>query len=101
MRSESPSDDTCRKPRHVSLQHVAHERERDQHGDEDCEDLRDENQSHFLDLGQSLKQRDDDADDEANQHQRRRNQHERDDRVARDVEDFRACHQIGIRMISS
>src|SRR3954468_10451248 len=34
MRRLSP-DDARGEPRHVTLQHVAHERQRDQHGDED------------------------------------------------------------------
>src|SRR3954447_22954196 len=57
-----PSDDARGEPRHVSLQHVAHERQRDQHGDEDRENFGNENESHFLDLRQCLKQRDDHAD---------------------------------------
>src|SRR6187397_1877736 len=101
MRTALPSDDAHRDARHVSLQHITHEQQRDQNGDEDHQNLRDENQSQFLDLRQRLKQRDDDADNEADQHQRRRDEHERDDGVARDIEDFGSGHQIGILIISS
>ena len=39
-----------------------------------------------------LEQRDDHADHQPDQHQRRRHQHQRDDRVARNVEDFGTGH---------
>ena len=87
-----PPDDAHRDPRHVALQRVGHERQRDQHGDEDRQDLRHEHQRHFLDLGQRLEQRDRDADRETDQHQRARHEHQRQDGVARDVEHFRSGH---------
>jgi len=91
-RAPSPSDDPRREPRHVTLQRVGHERQGDQHGDEDREDLGHEDQRHFLDLGERLEQRDDDADHQPDQHQGARHQDERDDRVARHVENFRTGH---------
>ena len=45
----------------------------------------------------------DDADDEPDQHQRRRDQHQRDDRIARNIENFRSGHapRHGIRSASA
>jgi len=37
--------------KHVGLQDVGHDRQRDQHGEEHGEDPGDEDQRHFLDLG--------------------------------------------------
>src|SRR6187551_2570685 len=58
-------DDAGREPGHVTLQRIRHERQRDQHGEEDRQDLRYEDQSHFLDLGERLKQRDHHADNQS------------------------------------
>src|SRR5579871_2255789 len=55
----------------IAAQRVGHERQRDQHRDENRQNFRDEDQGSFLDLGQRLQQRDGDADDEPDQHQRR------------------------------
>jgi hypothetical protein len=84
-----------------------HERQRQQHGDKDRENLGNENQRHFLNLGERLEQRDSDADGKADEHQRARDEDEGQNRVARDIEHFRSGHpaswprQIGIFMISS
>jgi hypothetical protein len=60
--------DAGRNPRHVGGERVGHEGQRDQHGDKDRDDFWDEYQRGFLDLGQCLKQRDNDADEQSDQH---------------------------------
>src|SRR5882672_5119716 len=45
--------DARREPDHVALQMVGHERQRDQHGNEDRQDLGHESERHFLDLSQA------------------------------------------------
>src|SRR6185437_16619678 len=56
---------------HFHVQPFGHEGQRDQERDENREYLRHEGDGHFLDLRQRLKQRDGDADDQADQHDRR------------------------------
>src|SRR4051794_16856575 len=72
----SPADDSRRDPHHVTMQCVRHERQRQQQRHEDREDLRYKDQRLLLDLGQRLHQRDRDADDQADDHQRRRHHHD-------------------------
>jgi hypothetical protein len=92
--SRKAAAEAGRKPRHVAVQVIGHERQGKQHGDEDREDLGHEDQRHFLDLGQRLEQRDHDADHEADDHQRARHHDQCHDRVARDVEHFGSGHRV-------
>src|SRR5215510_2948897 len=66
----SPRRDPRRQPDHVGLQMVGHERQCDQHGNENRRDLGHEGERHFLDLSERLEQRDDHADNEPNEQQR-------------------------------
>src|SRR5215470_1990477 len=84
--------DSRRQPHDVAVQHIGHEWQGEQHGDEDGDDFGHEDKRHLLDLGERLEQRNDDADREAYQHERARHEDERDDRVARYVEHFRSGH---------
>src|SRR5215213_640697 len=56
-------DDAGREAGDITLQDVRHEGQRHQHGEKDGEDLRHEDQCHFLNLGECLEQRDHHADD--------------------------------------
>src|SRR6202165_2708892 len=58
----SPRHDPGHDPCPVGGHRVGHERQRDQHRDEDGDDLGNEDQRGFLDLGERLEQRNDHAD---------------------------------------
>src|SRR5665647_2996183 len=91
MRMRLTADDAGGDPQHLGVQFLGHERQRDQQRYENRQDLRHEGQRHFLDLGERLQQRDRDTDRQPHQHDRRRNDDERVDRFAGDVENFRSC----------
>src|SRR5690349_2867263 len=91
-----------------------HEREQQQHGAHDHDDLGHEGQGLFLDLRDRLEEGDDQADDEPEQHDRRAELQCDDDRIARDVDGIVGGHgrlppalprtpdrpQIGMRRMS-
>ena len=63
----------------------------------DGEDLGNEDQRLFLDLRERLQERDDEADHQGDEHERRSHLEERHDAVAGDVEDGGAGHGGAVR----
>src|SRR5438270_6738498 len=64
----SAAYDSRRQPHHVAMQRIRHERQSQQQRDEDRQNFRHEHQGLLLNLGERLKQRDDDTDHENHHH---------------------------------
>jgi hypothetical protein len=65
----------------------------EQGGQEDRQDFRHEGKGHFLHLSERLQQGDRDPDHERDQHDRRAELDQHEDRLACDVEDLVCCHR--------
>jgi len=77
---------------HEAAEQRAHQRQEDQQRDEDGDDLRRIDQGGFLNLGERLEQADHHAHHQAHDQHRRTELDRQPDRLAAQVEDFRAVH---------
>src|SRR3546814_253035 len=78
-------------------QAAQHEGQHQHDADEDDDDLRHEGERHLLNRGERLEQRDGEADDQRQQHDRRADLQHDDDRLAADLDGFGAVHGRAVR----